>query len=305
MYSRDTLVLLKHHLESGWSKSAIAEQLGISRRLVYHLIETGQLERDLDAEAPRVRLDRSVCKLDVVKPLIAARLAEYPALSGVRLYAECQAAGYTGRHSMLTAYLATVRPRVEPAPALRFETAPGEQAQFDFAEVKLSWGKRYAVVVVLGYSRLMHVEFVARQTAWNVMAALERAFTAFGGVPQHVLFHQMKSVIVADHRPGGGRLLENDEFTRFAAHWGFRIRACRPYRAQTKGKVERPIHYLRDNLLYGRTFCGDADLSAQCTQWLDTVANVRVHATTKALPRTRWQETERATLLPLAARPYR
>lgn len=305
MYSRDTLVLLKHYLESGLSKSAIAEQLGISRRLVYHLIATGQLERDLEAEAPRVRVDRSASKLDVVKPLIAARLAEYPALSAVRLYAECQAAGYTGRYSLLTAYLATVRPRVEPAPVVRFETEPGEQAQFDFADVKLSWGKRYAVVVVLGYSRLLHVEFVARQTAWNVMTALERAFTAFGGVPQHVLFDQMKSVIVADHRPGGGRLLENDEFTRFAAHWGFRIRACRPYRAQTKGKVERPIHYLRDNFLYGRTFCGDADLSAQCTQWLDTVANVRVHATTKELPHTRWRDTERAALLPLAARPYR
>ncbi len=305
MYRRDTLVLLKHYLESGLSKSAIAQQLGISRRLVYQLIATGQLDRDLDAETPRIRVDRSMSKLDQVKPLIRERLAQYPALSGVRLYAECQAAGYTGRYSLLTAYLATVRPRAAPEPIVRFETAPGEQAQFDFADVPLAWGKRYAVVVVLGYSRLLHVEFVARQTAWNVMAALERAFTAFGGVPEHVLFDQMKSVIVADHRPGGGRLLENDEFTRFAAHWGFGIRACRPYRAQTKGKVERPIRYLRENFLYGRTFCGDADLSAQCTQWLDTVANVRVHATTKELPRTRWQDTERATLLPLAARPYR
>lgn len=239
MYNRDTIVLLKHYLESGMSKSAIAQQLRISRQLVYHLIETGQLDRDLDAEGPRVRGDRSVSKLDVVKPLIQERLAQYPALSGERLFAECQAAGYTGRYSLLTAFLVTVRPRPEPAPLIRFETAPGEQAQFDFADVKMSWGKRYAVVVVLGYSRLLHVEFVARQTAWTVMTALERAFTAFGGVPQHVLFDQMKSVIVADHRPGGGRLLENDEFTRFAAHWGFAIRACRPYRAQTKGKVER------------------------------------------------------------------
>jgi hypothetical protein len=92
---------------------------------------------------------------------------------------------------------------------------------------------------------------------------------------------------------------------RFAAHWGFRIRACRPYRAQTKGKVERPVHYLRDNFVYGRTFLGDGDLAAQCTHWLDTVANVRVHGTTKELPSVRWIRDEQALLQPLAARPYR
>lgn len=86
---------------------------------------------------------------------------------------------------------------------------------------------------------------------------------------------------------------------------GFRIRACRPYRAQTKGKVERPIHYLRHNFLYGRTFLGDADLADQCTRWLADVANVRVQATTKIAPRTRWETEERTTLLPLATRPYR
>src|SRR2546422_9393940 len=88
---------------------------------------------------------------------------------------------------------------------------------------------------------------------------LERAFAAFGGVPHEILFDQMKSVIVEDHRPTGGRLLENPEFLRFAAHWGFRIRACRPYRAKTKGKVERPVGYLRRNFLYGPTFPGHAD----------------------------------------------
>lgn len=140
MYSRDTLVLLKHYLESGLSKSAIAQHLGVSRRLVYQLIATGQLDRDLEAEAARVRVDRSVSKLDRVKPLIQERLAQYPALSGVRLYAECPAAGYTGRYSLLTAYSATLRSRAEPEAVVRFETAPGEQAQFDFADVSLPWG---------------------------------------------------------------------------------------------------------------------------------------------------------------------
>ncbi len=76
------------------------------------------------------------------------------------------------------------------------------------------------------------------------MQSLEHAFTAFGGVPRDVLFDQMKAGIVADHRGQGLRLLENAECLRFAAHWGFRIRACRPYHARTKDEVERPVHFL-------------------------------------------------------------
>ncbi len=305
MYTRDTLVLLRHYLDSGLSKTAIADQLGISRRLVYHLIATGQLDRDLgDDVAPRTRGAVGVAKLAAVTPLIEARLAAFPALSAVRLFAECRAAGYTGGYSQLTALVRRLRPARVVEPVVRFETAPGEQAQFDFATVKLPWGTRYALVMVLGYSRLLHVEFVPRQTALTVMLGMERAFAAFGGVPQHVLFDEMKSVIVDDQRPDGGRLLTNAEFRRFAAHWSFGIRACRPYRAQTKGKVERPIHYLRDNFLYGRTFLGDCDLDDQCARWVRDVANARVHGTLRERPLDRWATTELATLQPLAVRPY-
>lgn len=259
MYSRDTLVLLRHYLDRGLSKTTIAQQLGISRRSIHHWIATGQLDRDLDAAIPRSAAPRPQ-QLDRFKPLIQERLTTYPALSAVRLFQECRAGGYPGGITQLRDYVARIRPRPAPEPVVRFETAPGVQAQFDFAEVRFPWGKRWALLVVLGYSRLLYVEFVARQTALTVMLGLEHAFEAFGGVPQEILFDQMKSVIVADHRPGGGRLLENPEFLRFAAHWGFRIRACRPYRAQTKGKVERPVSYVRSSFLYGRTFLGDADV---------------------------------------------
>ena len=305
MYTRDTLVLLKHLLASGLSKTAIADQLGISRRLVHHLIATGQLDRDLgDGAAPRVRTTTGVAELAAVTPLIEERLTSYPALSAIRLFAECRAAGYAGGYSQLTALVRRLRPVPEPESVVRFETAPGEQAQFDFATVKLPWGVRYALVMVLGFSRLLYVEFVVRQTALAVMLGIERAFAAFGGVPRHVLFDQMKSVVIDDQRPDGGRLLTNPEFLRFAAHWHFGVRACRPYRAQTKGKVERPIHYLRHNFLYGRTFLGDGDLADQCTRWLQDVANVRVHGTLHERPVDRWRTTELATLQPLAARPY-
>jgi hypothetical protein len=114
----------------------------------------------------------------------------------------------------------------------------------------------------------------------------------------------MKAVITRDLRLQGGALVRNLEFLRFAHHWSFTPRACRPYRAQTKGKVERPVRYLRDNFVYGRTFVNDADLDQQRRQWLDDVANVRVHGTTRERPRDRFDRDERLLLQPLAARPY-
>ena len=81
----------------------------------------------------------------------------------------------------------------------------------------------------------MWLQYYERQTMAVVMRGLEAAFGYFGGVPSELLFDQMKAVIVEDGRSSGGRLIENPEFLRFSVHWGFRIRACRPYRAQTKG----------------------------------------------------------------------
>jgi hypothetical protein len=114
----------------------------------------------------------------------------------------------------------------------------------------------------------------------------------------------MKSVIIEDEREIGGKLLENAEFMRFAAHWGFRIRACRPYRAKTKGKVERPIGYVRESFFYGRHFLNDADLNAQAMSWLERTANARTHRTTAEVPRVRFERDERVLLKPRALRPY-
>jgi transposase len=105
-----------------------------------------------------------------------------------------------------------------------------------FAEFRLPWGKRYALVVVLSYSRRLWLQFYPRQSMEVLMRGLEDAFAFLGGVTTELLFDQMKAVVVDDQRAVGGKVLENAEFARFAAHWGFRIRACRPYRAQTLGQ---------------------------------------------------------------------
>ena len=298
-------VLLRHYLEHGTTKTAVAEQLGVSRRTVHYWIETGQLDRDVSEETVKYGPRPAVpTKLDPYKGIILSRLAEYPELTAMRLFAEVVAAGYPGGYTQVKEFIRRVRPRPPEEPVVRFETAPGHQGQVDFADFRLPWGTRYALLVVLGYSRQLWLRFFHRKTMAHVFEGLEAAFASFGGVPSELLFDQMKAVIVKDERSAGGRITENVEFLRFAHHWDFRVRACRPYRAKTKGKVERPVSYLRSSFFYGRTFTSDSDLNAQAQHWLDTVANVRVHSTLKERPLDRLAR-ELGSLKPLALRPYR
>ena len=282
MIGREKRVLLRHYLEQGVPKAAIARDVGVSRETIYRWIATGQLDRDLDDEAVRYRPRvPAPSRLDPYKGIIDTRLADYPRLSAVRLFNEVRAAGYPGGYGQVKRYVRKVRPREPVEPVRRFETPPGHQGQVDFADFRLPWGKRHALIVVLGYSRRMWLKFYERQTMPVVMRGLEASFAYFGGVPSELLFDQMKAVVIGDKRDEGGRLVENPEFLSFSRHWRFRIRACRPYRAQTKGKVERPVRYLRDNFFYGRDFVSDDDLNARALLWLDSVANVRIHGTLK------------------------
>jgi transposase len=305
MYSRETRVLLRHYLEQGVGKTELARRFGVSRRTVYHWIETAQLDRDLDDEAvsykPRPAVSR---KLDPFKGVIEARLQIYPRLTAQRLFEEIRADGYAGGYTQLKRYVRGVRPREVDEAVQRFETPAGFQGQVDFATFNLPWGRRYALVVVLGYSRVLWLRFFARQSMQVLFAGLESAFGAFGGVPQELLFDQMRAVVIGDDRLKSGALVLNAEFLRFAAHWGFRPRACRPYRAKTKGKVERPIRYLRESFFYGRTFLNDADLNAQAERWLAATANLRGHRTTGEPPHVRFERDERHALKALAPTPY-
>jgi transposase len=305
MIGREKRMLLRHYLEQGTKKSALARELGISRDTIHRWIRAGDLDRDLDAGAVRYGPRPPVpTKLEAYKGIIEARLTAFPQLSAVRLLEEIRAAGYTGGYTQLKAFIRQVRPVPPPEAVIRFETPAGRQAQVDFARFRFPWGVRYALLVVLGYSRLLWCRFYPRQDLRTLVSGLEEAFLYFGGVPRELLFDQMKAVITRDLRLEGGALIRNAEFLRFARHWGFTPRACRPYRAQTKGKVERPVRYLRGNFIYGRAFLNDADLDAQRRQWLERIANVRRHGTTHESPRVRFDRDERVLLQPLAPRRY-
>ncbi len=306
MYGWEIRMQLRHYLERGVSKAELSRRFGVSRRTIHAWIESGQLERDLSSGASRYSpRPRVAHKLDPYKELIEVRLEEFPKLSAKRLFDEVCGAGYDGGYSRVRDYVREVRPRAPQEAPVRFETPAGHQGQVDFGTFRLPWGRRHALLVVLGYSRLLWLRFYARQTMPVLIDGLESAFCRFGGVPQELLFDQMRAVVVSDDRTSGGELALNAEFLRFAAHWGFVPRSCRPYRAQTKGKVERPIRYVRESFFYGRSFTNDADLNEQASRWLEGTANVRRHGTTGERPVDRFERGERPALRPLANRPYR
>ena len=235
-------VLLRHYLEQGMTKTELAERFGISRQTIYRWIRSGELDRDLSAAGVHYSARAPVAtKLDRYRDILVSRLGEYPDLTAVQLFEEIKAAGYAGGYTQVKEYVRKVRPRAPEEPVVRFETPPGHQGQVDFADFRLPWGKRYAFLVVLGFSHVLWLQFFTRQTMLHVFEGLEAAFTFFGGVPRELLFDQMKAVVTKDERAAGGRVTENAEFLRFAHHWDFRVRACRPYRAKTKGKVERNL----------------------------------------------------------------
>ena len=221
MHGWETRMLLKYYLEQGVSKSELSRRFGVSRETIHGWIRTGQLERDMSLGARRYSPRPPVPhKLDPYKGIIKERLEQFPKLSSKRLFDEVSASGYAGGYGRVNDYVREVRPREPSAPVVRFETPAGHQGQVDFGTFRLPWGRRHALLVVLGYSRLLWLRFYRRQTMAVLTEALGSAFASFGGVPRELLFDQMRSVVISDERVAGGALMLNAEFLRFAAPLG-------------------------------------------------------------------------------------
>jgi transposase len=213
--------------------------------------------------------------------------------------------GYAGSYP-------TVRDAVRPLRAeaaaesltqCRFETAPGEQAQADWGEAWVRLGaervKVHIFVLTLGYSRRAWAEGYEHERMESLLAAHERGFAHFGGVTREILYDRMRTVLQGE-RDGTKRW--NPTFRAFAQYWGFEPRVCRPYRAQTKGKVESGVKYVKRNFLPGRVFGDLADFNEQLAAWQAEIADLRVHGTTHEVPLERFGR-EAGLLIPVADRP--
>ncbi|MDF1758589.1 MAG: IS21 family transposase, partial [Legionellaceae bacterium] len=215
-------------------------------------------------------------------------------------FMEIKSQGYTGCLSTLRNYLQKLKPTVKVRPLVRFETEPGEQMQVDFASFKHKNHRYYAFVAVLGYSRLAFVKFVKNQQVDALIACHEEAFDYFGGVPKTILYDNMKTVILKRDVYGKSKHKLQGCFYDFSKHYGFIPRVCQPYSPQTKGKVERLISYIRysyhNPFLAGREDITLDELNIDVMNWLNNIANQRVHATTKEIPFSRW-DVEKQHLL--------
>lgn len=265
----------------------IARDLGLSRNTVRRYLRRAE-------GPPRRRPAARASKLDAHKDYLARRLAEAaPArLAATVLLRELRERGYDGGYSILTAYLATLRPAVPAEPVVRFETEPGAQMQVDWAVIRRGADRLSVFVATLGWSRAAYVEFVTDEKLATWLGCHERAFAAFGGVPRTVLYDNLRAVVTARDAYGPGEHRFNPAFLDFAGHCGFVPKLCQPYRAQTKGKVERFIRYLRQSFwvpLSSRLAADGVVVDAPAANraarlWLRDVANARCHATTGVVP---------------------
>lgn len=211
------------------------------------------------------------------------------------LHREIVERGYQGGLSQLRAFMRSLRPMLPEEPQVRFETAMGEQLQVDWVEFRKGAAPLYAFCATMGYSRASYVEFVSDMKVTTLIACHERAFAAFGGVPRKVLYDNMKTVVLERDAYGEGQHRYHAGFLDYAKHSGYIIKLCQPYRAQTKGKVERFNGYLRRSFyvpLASRLSQSGLQLdvvtaNAEVACWLREVANDRVHGTTQERPAAR------------------
>jgi NAD(P)H-dependent FMN reductase/transposase-like protein len=232
-------VLLRHYLEQGLTKTELAQKLGLHRRTIYHWIQTGQLDQELDDELVRYTPRPAVAKkLDPYCGIIQSRLEEFPRLSAKRLFREIRRA----LHGWLHAAEGASAPRPAGTTARAAHT-PRDRSWPSGASglrlVHVAVGSAPCAARRAGLLAPLVDALLCAQTMQTLFRGLEAALGFFRGVPAELLFDQMSAVITDDRRNDGGTLVENAEFLRFAHHHGFKVRACRPYRAKTKGKVER------------------------------------------------------------------
>jgi transposase len=297
------LVMILDLHRQGLSVSAIARQLCIDRKTVRSAIAKGLEPPKYKTRQPRARIT------DPFEPYLKERLAAYPDLTAVRLWREVKERGYAGGYSVLRDCVRNLRPPRTAGFEVRFETPPGGQAQVDFAHFEVEFAddpgvKRvvWLFSMVLGYSRLIWGRFVVHQDLQSVLRCHIAALEAIGGAPREILYDRMKTAVIGED--ADGLVVYNRALVDLARHYGFQPRACRPYRPKTKGKVERPFRYIREDFFLGGSFRNLGDLNAQFQHWLDTVANPRMHATTQRVVNEAFAQ-EKPALKPLPLAPYR
>ena len=283
MLALEERFMIREMYRKGISISEIARRTGRDRKTIRQVVTAPELT---PARQPR---QAKACKIDPYAPYLERRMAE-GVLNARKLYGEILAHGYPGKESQVREFVHDRRPDRPPEACVRFETAPGEQGQVDWGHfgVITHHGRTCrlsAFVMTLGWSRASYLRFtISLDSTWFIRCHLH-AFAYLGGVPKRLLYDNLKSVVV--WRDTEEVVHWNARFLDFADVAGFSPQACKPYRPQTKGKVENGVKYVRGNFWPGLHFRDLDDLNNQALAWLNTTANPRGHGTTREVPFTR------------------
>jgi transposase len=277
---------IKELKRQGLSISRIGELTGYDRKTIRRYLQSGGQPE----YGPR---PRQPSKLDSFQPYLKERM-QAGVWNAVVLLREIRQRGYAGGYSILKEWLHPQRESAQVVAVRRFETPPGRQGQVDWGHLGTLtmdgqecplWG----FVLTLGYSRMMMAEAALNQKLGTLLRMHEEAFRQLDGVPEEILYDRMKTVWIGNDERG--EIVWHPVFLDFARYWGFTPRLCRPYRAQTKGKVESGVKYVRRNFLcglQGREPGSLEDLNAELRRWVWEVANQRIHGTTHDQVMVRW-----------------
>jgi transposase len=297
MLSKEDFAVIQALARRGVYQKDIAEELGVSRKTVGRALRRG-------GAPPRERAKRG-SKLAPYQDQVDQLLAE-GVWNAVVILREIEAAGYAGGVTVLRDYIAPKRALRSSRATVRFETPPGRQLQSDWGQEWSQIGGEevnvHFSVNTLGYSRRFHFWGTDSEDAEHTYEGLIRAFEHFGGVPEEVLVDNQKAAVVS-HRPAEGVRFQA-RFVDLAGHYGFVPRACRPYRARTKGKTERMVGYIKQHFFVRyRAFDSWAHLNQLAESWLAQEADQRVHGTLNEVVAARFEQ-ERSALSALPATRY-
>ena len=258
------------------SAAQISRALGLAARTVRKWLT--------EPYRPRKRIERASV-LDPFKGQIMGMLKEHP-YSAVQVLTMLQDQGFHGGITIVKDYIQQIRPRGQEA-YLTLSFAPGECAQVDWGSWEMiavgNTRRRLSFfVMVLGYSRMLYVEFTLAQSQEHFLSCHRRAFEFFGGVPAKIMCDNCKTAVLS--HPYGLTPVLNPRYADFAGHYGFTVKACNARKANEKGIVENAVGYVKHNFLAGRPIGEFSSLNPAVEIWLEQIANVRIHGRTRRRP---------------------
>lgn len=296
MIKKEHLMDIRSLAKQGYSYRQIARMTGLHRLTVKKYLTEG-------TQPVYKKVERNSL-LAPYYDLIQGWLSQQD-YQATRIHELLVAQGYVGSYDTVRRYVGTIKEQRDRVAYIRFETMPGQQAQVDFGDFQIvnpdgTTTTVYCFVMALGCSRHMYIEFIEHCTLSKFLECHQRAFGFFGGIPAEILYDNMKNVVI---KRLIGTIQWNQTFEAFCLHYGFKPLAAPPYSPWVKGKVERPLGYVRERFWRGYVFNSLEQLNKDATAWLLTVACQRIHGTTREKVVDRF-EKERPFLGSLPLTPY-